>query len=153
MPELFSPPLYPHYAGIMGAGLVVLLYRGVYDIVLCVATCMITTCVFSLSQVYQEKSKYISDQLSVLKTQMDDLKMEDRMTRNDLLHEESIRLGNNKRLALDKVCTSGCTGILYYDKFYIGFPHFSPLLRVKQVLRRLASHSMKSYDTPHVCYS
>ena len=29
--------------------------------------------------------------------------MEDRMTRNDLLHEELIRLGNNKRLALDKV--------------------------------------------------
>ena len=26
------------------------------------------------------------------------------MTRNDLLHEELIRLGNNKRLALDKVC-------------------------------------------------
>ena len=58
---------------------------------------------FSLSQAYQERSKYISDQLSALKTQMDDLKMEDRMTRNDLLHEESIRLGNNKRLALDKV--------------------------------------------------
>lgn len=56
------------------------------------------------SQAYQERSKYINDQLSALKTQMDDLKMEDRMTRNDLLHEKSIRLGNNKRLALDKVC-------------------------------------------------
>ncbi|CAI7995934.1 Merlin [Geodia barretti] len=55
------------------------------------------------SQAYQERSRYISDQLSALKTQMDDLKMEDRMTRNDLLHEELIRLGNNKRLALDKV--------------------------------------------------
>ena len=30
--------------------------------------------------------------------------MEDRMTHNDLLHEELLRLGNNKRLALDKVC-------------------------------------------------
>lgn len=60
------------------------------------------------SQAYQEKSRYISDQLSTLKTQMDDLKMEDRMTRNDLLHEELIRLGNNKRLALDKVYNYMC---------------------------------------------
>lgn len=69
------------------------------------------------SQAYQERSKYISDQLSALKTQMDDLKMEDRMTRNDLLHEESIRLGNNKRLALDKSKTGPQkTRIAFYEE-------------------------------------
>jgi hypothetical protein len=69
------------------------------------------------SQAYQERSRYISDQLSALKTQMDDLKMEDRMTRNDLLHEELIRLGNNKRLALDKVDCSvrECHGFESYQ--------------------------------------
>lgn len=69
------------------------------------------------SQAYQERSKYINDQLSALKTQMDDLKMEDRMTRNDLLHEKSIRLGNNKRLALDKSKTGPQkTRIAFYEE-------------------------------------
>lgn len=69
---------------------------------------MLSLLISGNSQAYQERSKYINDQLSALKTQMDDLKMEDRMTRNDLLHEKSIRLGNNKRLALDKVCDIHC---------------------------------------------
>lgn len=78
------------------------------------------------SQAYQERSKYINDQLSALKTQMDDLKMEDRMTRNDLLHEKSIRLGNNKRLALDKVCDIGV-----YTALMAWFLFFSSLTKSK----------------------
>lgn len=72
-------------------------------------------CVFLLSQAYQERSKFISEQLSALKNQMDDLKMEDRMTHNDLLHEENIRTGSNKRLALDKVYT--CTQLHLLQRF------------------------------------
>ena len=56
------------------------------------------------SQDYLERSKYISEQLSALKTQMEDLKVEERLTHNDHLHEEIIRLGSNKRTALEKVC-------------------------------------------------
>ena len=73
-------------------------------------------CLSVCSQAYQERSKLISEQLSALKTQMDDLKMEDRMTRNDLLHEESIRLGNNKRLALDKVCICLVNNTVLFSK-------------------------------------
>ena len=58
------------------------------------------------SQDYLEKSKYITEQLSVLKTQMEDLKVEDRITHNDLLHEENIRHGGTKRALLDKVGVS-----------------------------------------------
>lgn len=79
------------------------------------------------SQAYQERSKYINDQLSALKTQMDDLKMEDRMTRNDLLHEKSIRLGNNKRLALDKVCELPDVGFV----LHVTLPFFSSLIKSK----------------------
>ena len=49
--------------------------------------------------------------------------MEDRMTHNDLLHEELLRLGNNKRLALDKVCVCvhACICVWVYKR------QFNPL--------------------------
>ena len=50
-----------------------------------------------------EKSKFISEQLSALKVQMEDLKVEDKMTHNDHLHEGHFRRGGNKRSLLDKV--------------------------------------------------
>ena len=34
---------------------------------------------------------------------MEDLKVEDKMTHNDILHEEHFRRGGNKRSFLDKV--------------------------------------------------
>ena len=53
---------------------------------------------------YQQKSKYITEQLSVLKTEMDDLKMEERLTRNDIIHEGNLRRGReSKRRMLDQV--------------------------------------------------
>ena len=53
---------------------------------------------------YQQKYKYISEQLNVLKTEMDDLKREDKVTRNDLIHEENIRHGReSKRRMLEQV--------------------------------------------------
>ena len=55
------------------------------------------------SQDYLEKSKYIMDQLSEVKLQMEGLKVEDRLTHNDRLHETNVRRGNYKRIAIDKV--------------------------------------------------
>ena len=53
---------------------------------------------------YNQKSKYITDQLSVLKTEMDDLKMEERLTRNDKIHEKNLRHGReSKKIMLDQV--------------------------------------------------
>ena len=53
---------------------------------------------------YNQKSKYITDQLSVLKTEMDDLKMEERLTRNDKIHEKNLRQGReSKKIMLDQV--------------------------------------------------
>lgn len=52
---------------------------------------------------YQEKYKYISEQLTVLKTEMDDLKNEERVTRNDVIHESNFRRGRqSKRRMLDQ---------------------------------------------------
>ena len=75
--------------------------------------------------------------------------MEDRMTHNDLLHEELLRLGNNKRLALDKVCVCvhACICVWVRDNLTLSlslalsFPH-----RAKQVPKRRELHSMRSYD-------
>ena len=54
---------------------------------------------------YQEKYKYISEKLTVLKTEMDDLKKSDRLTRNDLIHNDNVRQGSTKRKLLDQVST------------------------------------------------
>ncbi len=53
---------------------------------------------------YNEKYKYISDQLNVLKTEMDDLKNEERVTKNDVIHESNFKRGRqSKRRMLDQV--------------------------------------------------
>lgn len=52
---------------------------------------------------YQEKYKYITEKLSVLKTEMDDLKKSDRLTRNDVIHIDNIRQGSTKRKLLEQV--------------------------------------------------
>ncbi len=56
---------------------------------------------------YQEKYKYITEKLSVLKTEMDDLKKEDRLTRNDVIHDDIVRNGGTKRKLLDQVYLLG----------------------------------------------
>lgn len=53
---------------------------------------------------YHQKSKYITDRLSILKTEMDDLKMEQKLTRNDKIHEKNIRQGReSKKIMVDQV--------------------------------------------------
>ncbi|XP_064392679.1 merlin-like isoform X2 [Halichondria panicea] len=67
---------------------------------------------------YQEKYKYISEQLTVLKTEMDDLKNDDRVTRNDVIHESNFKRGRqSKRRMLDqsKAGTSK-TRIAFYEE-------------------------------------
>lgn len=60
--------------------------------------------VHTLSMDYHEKYKYISDQLNVLKTEMDDLKNEERVTKNDVIHESNFKRGRqSKRRMLDQV--------------------------------------------------
>ena len=65
---------------------------------------MIVFVVFSSSMDYNQKSKYITDQLSVLKTEMDDLKKEERLTRNDKIHENNLKRGReSKKRMVDQV--------------------------------------------------
>lgn len=59
---------------------------------------------FHFSMDYNQKSKYITDQLSVLKTEMDDLKKEERLTRNDKIHENNLKRGReSKKRMVDQV--------------------------------------------------
>lgn len=53
---------------------------------------------------YHEKYKYITEKLSVLRTEMDDLKKEDGQTRYDIIHDGNVRQGSTKRRMLDQVC-------------------------------------------------
>lgn len=52
---------------------------------------------------YQEKYKYITEKLSVLRTEMDDLKKEDGQTHLDVIHGDNVRRGSTKRKMLDQV--------------------------------------------------
>ena len=52
---------------------------------------------------YQEKYKYITEKLSVLRTEMDDLKREDGQTHLDIIHGDNVRHGSTKRKLLDQV--------------------------------------------------
>lgn len=54
---------------------------------------------------YQEKYKYITEKLSVLRTEMDDLKKEDGQSRYDIIHDDNARQGSTKRKLLDQVAT------------------------------------------------
>lgn len=55
---------------------------------------------------YQEKYKYITEKLSVLRTEMDDLKKEEGQTHYDIIHGDNIRHGSTKRKLLDQVLCS-----------------------------------------------
>lgn len=60
-------------------------------------------CILLYSIDYQEKYKYIAEKLSVLRTEMDDLKKEDGQTRYDIIHDDNVRQGSTKRKLLDQV--------------------------------------------------
>lgn len=51
---------------------------------------------------YQEKYKYITEKLSVLRTEMDDLKREDGQSHLDIIHNDNVRQGSTKRKLLDQ---------------------------------------------------
>ncbi|XP_065889680.1 merlin-like isoform X2 [Dysidea avara] len=57
---------------------------------------------------YRQKSQYLAEQLTMLKSQMEVLKVEDQMTRDDILHEENLKKGQNKYSTLRKI-KSGST--------------------------------------------
>ena len=74
---------------------------------MCVYVCYGYVVVYCYSMHYQEKYKYISEKLSVLKTEMDDLKKSDhQLTRNDVIHNDNIRQGSTKRKLLEQVCNT-----------------------------------------------
>ena len=56
------------------------------------------------SQDYIERSRYLAEQLNALKTQMEDMKVDEKKTHNDMLHEEMVKQGGSKRRALQRVC-------------------------------------------------
>lgn len=53
---------------------------------------------------YLEKSKHLQDQLRDLKTEIEVLKVDEKQCELDMLHDEQVRLGENKYSTLKKVC-------------------------------------------------
>lgn len=54
---------------------------------------------------YLEKSKHLQDQLRDLKTEIEVLKVDEKQCELDMLHDEQVRLGENKYSTLKKVNT------------------------------------------------
>lgn len=52
---------------------------------------------------YLEKSKHLQDQLRDLKTEIEVLKVDEKQSELDMLHDEQVRLGENKYSTLKKV--------------------------------------------------
>lgn len=52
---------------------------------------------------YLEKSKHLQDQLRDLKTEIEVLKVDEKQCELDMLHDEQVRLGENKYSTLKKV--------------------------------------------------
>lgn len=64
---------------------------------------LLQQCSHTYSINYQEKYKYITEKLSVLRTEMDDLKREDGQSHLDIIHNDNVRQGSTKRKLLDQV--------------------------------------------------
>lgn len=52
---------------------------------------------------YLEKSKHLQDQLRDLKSEIEVLKVDEKQCELDMLHDEQVRLGENKYSTLKKV--------------------------------------------------
>ena len=50
-----------------------------------------------------EKSKYLQEQLKTLKSEIDDLKVDDKVSLIDQLHKEQEELGDDKYTTIQKV--------------------------------------------------
>jgi merlin protein len=61
---------------------------------------------------YLEKSKHLQDQLRDLKTEIEVLKVDEKQCELDMLHDEQVRLGENKYSTLKKVN-------IFFIKLYI----------------------------------
>ncbi|XP_073257289.1 merlin-like isoform X2 [Porites lutea] len=68
-----------------------------------------------LSREYErERNRNIQQQLRDLKSQMEGLKIDDRQTRWDYIHDENLRLGENKYSTLQKIQTGTSTARIQF---------------------------------------
>uniref|UniRef100_A0A4W3HNB9 NF2, moesin-ezrin-radixin like (MERLIN) tumor suppressor n=1 Tax=Callorhinchus milii TaxID=7868 RepID=A0A4W3HNB9_CALMI len=65
---------------------------------------------------YMEKSKHLQEQLNELKTEIEALKLKDRETPLDIIHNENTELGSNKYNTLKKVCNKICRHYVKHHK-------------------------------------
>ncbi|KAI5722088.1 hypothetical protein M8J76_003576 [Diaphorina citri] len=66
---------------------------------------------------YLEKSKHLQDQLRDLRTEIEVLKVGEKQSELDLLHEEQVRLGENKYSTLRKVkCGSTKARVAFFEE-------------------------------------
>ncbi|CAH1722439.1 unnamed protein product [Aphis gossypii] len=66
---------------------------------------------------YLEKSKNLQDQLRDLKTEIEVLKVDEKQCELDMLHDEQVRLGENKYSTLKKVkCGSTKARVAYFEE-------------------------------------
>ena len=63
-----------------------------------------------------EKSKHLQDRLQELKSEIEVLKVEEKQTHLDRLHEENVQQGNNKYSTLKKVRST--TSHVHFFIFY-----------------------------------
>lgn len=73
---------------------------------------------------YLEKSKNLQDQLRDLKTEIEVLKVDEKQCELDMLHDEQVRLGENKYSTLKKVNNLNYINIFLSKLNYFGFKLF-----------------------------
>lgn len=57
---------------------------------------------------YMEKSKHLQEQLNELKTEIESLKLKDRETPLDVIHNQNSEQGTSKHSNFKKVTTAAC---------------------------------------------
>ena len=66
---------------------------------------------------YLEKSKHLQEQLKELKSEIEVLKVEEKQSHLDSIHEESVQRGDNKYSTLGKVCIHPrCMVLILWNK-------------------------------------
>lgn len=78
---------------------------------------------------YLEKSKNLQDQLRDLKTEIEVLKVDEKQCELDMLHDEQVRLGENKYSTLKKVNNLNCN-VFLSKLYYFGFKHITFLKNI-----------------------
>lgn len=65
---------------------------------------IVEACVLFVRVEYIEKSKHLQEQLNELKTEIESLKLKERETPLDILHNENAEKGTSKQSNFKKVC-------------------------------------------------